>query len=248
MSELDALTKSAQAIIASIRSGEMTPPKSGIVPALKRVRDVCEDTYNMLMSEYKPLSAAFFGPKQVDAKLEQRVEQEIDMLMRTLTFEESDFDENGILLNHVRARIIEESSARIEGRQKRAVRVPREKREKSAAAVSRDRGFFEFLGASYGKGPLVQAVVAAHAATVNDFEKLVRDFPDSLMKGYGIVKPLSVAQDISKNRPRYFMKPDRLIVINGENYAVCNQFTSDNIRPFVERARSLGYDIKEVAP
>ena len=66
------------------------------------------------------------------------------------------------------------------------------------------------------------------------------------MKGYGIVKPLSVAQTISKNRPRYFMKTDRLITIGGEHYAVCNQFTSDNIRPFVDRARMLGYDIKEV--
>jgi len=247
MSELDALTKTARSIMDSIRAGETTPPKSGIVPALNRVKEVSDETYQVLMTEYKPLSAAFFGTKQIDAKLEQRVEQEIELIMRTLTLSESDFDDNGVLLSHVKARIIEDSSARIECRQKRAVRQPKEKKERpTPSGAPRDRGFFEFMGEPYGKGPLVRAVVAAHASKVPDFDRLVKDFPDSLMKGYGIVKPLSVAQTISKNRPRYFMKTDRLITIGGEHYAVCNQFTSDNIRPFVDRARMLGYDIKEV--
>ena len=116
----------------------------------------------------------------------------------------------------------------------------------SKKSKGRDNSKYKFCGQFYGKGPLVRAVVAAYVkdnAPVT-YKKLKEVFPDELLKRFGIFQDEIAAREISKKGERYFFKEEHVIKLKDKRIVVCNQFTFDNIQPFLKVAKELGYKIK----
>lgn len=243
MSNLQELETAIKDAIASIREGNSTPSKSGIGPMFKDMRGICPETHARLMSEYKPVSLAFFAAKPRKDDKRSKIEKQLARIEGNLYFGEDDFDDNGDLLPEVRAKAIEDACRRIEGKKKK---TPAVKKDPNAPRI-RDRRGYEFNGEVYGKGPLVLAVIRHHVENNPDinYNKLKSAFPDELLKSYGIFKRLDQAQEASKKRKRYFLKETQLVSVGDCKVAVCNQFTSSNIGAFLEKAREMGYEIKE---
>jgi len=132
-----------------------------------------------------------------------------------------------------------------ENNQEAATTEKAEKVEKKATG-SRDNRKFKFDGQEYGKGPLVRAVVENYAkknpkTTIAQLKKV---FPDELLHRYGIFQEIKDAKKLSGNRDRYFMKPEQIIKVKDGTVAVCNQFTAENIQPFLKVAKEQGFIIK----
>ena len=123
--------------------------------------------------------------------------------------------------------------------------VPQEK--SGSQQAGRDSRKFKFNNEEYGKGPLVFAVVRQYVAdnprtTIN---KLREVFPDELLHRFGIFQEIREAKKLSGDRPRFFMKDEQKIKLkDGKVVVVCNQFTAENIKPFLKAAKALGYNIK----
>jgi len=112
-------------------------------------------------------------------------------------------------------------------------------------SAGRDNSKFTFNGEAYGKGPLVRAVVAQYVrdnptVTYNELKKV---FPDTLLKRFGIFQDEKTAHEIAGKGNRYFFKDEHVIKLTDKNIVVCNQFTFDNLQPFLKVARELGYKI-----
>lgn len=110
----------------------------------------------------------------------------------------------------------------------------------------RDNSKYKFNNEEYGKGPLVRAVVAKY---VEDNPSVTHDglkkvFPDELLKRFGIFQDEKTAKEIGGRGERYFFKPERKIKLVDRTVVVCNQFTFENIQPFLKVAKNLGYKIK----
>jgi hypothetical protein len=110
----------------------------------------------------------------------------------------------------------------------------------------RDNSKFKFNGQEYGKGPLVRAVVTKYAEDNADitFAQLKEAFPDDLLKRFGIFQDLNEAKTIGGKGNRYFSKPEQVIKLKDKSVVVCNQFTAENIKPFLAKVKELGYKIK----
>lgn len=111
--------------------------------------------------------------------------------------------------------------------------------------AGKDTSKFKFEGELYGKGPLVRAVVTKYVednAGVT-YKQLKDVFPDELLKRFGIFQDVSVLAT-PKMKVRYFSKEEQQIQVKGKRIVVCNQFTSENIQPFLKVARQRGYKIK----
>lgn len=110
----------------------------------------------------------------------------------------------------------------------------------------RDNSKYKFNNEEYGKGPLVRAVVAKFVEdnpSIN-YDGLKKVFPDDLLKRFGIFQDEKTAKEIGGRGERYFFKPERTIKLVDRTIVVCNQFTFDNIQPFLKVARNIGYKIK----
>ena len=107
----------------------------------------------------------------------------------------------------------------------------------------RDNTKFEFQGEFFGKGPYVRIIVATYMekhpeTTIVELKSI---FPDALLKRFGIFQNVEKAKEISGKTPRYFLKPDQIIIVGEEKIAVCSQFTAENIKPFLEVSKKLGF-------
>ncbi len=118
--------------------------------------------------------------------------------------------------------------------------------KETKASTSRDNSKYLFMGAEYGKGPLVRAVVAKYVEDNPDttYKQLKEIFPDTLMKRFGVFASETEAKKLSGNKPRYFLKPEQMIKVKGQSIAICNQWTAALIEPFIKEAKELGYKIK----
>lgn len=118
---------------------------------------------------------------------------------------------------------------------------------KTTKATGRNSDKFAFNGNVYGKGPLVREVVRQYVAehpkiTIKQLKEV---FPDELLKRFGIFQEESFAKNLSGARDRYFFKEEHLIKLGDKKVvAVCNQFTSENIIPFLAAAKKAGFKIK----
>ena len=113
-------------------------------------------------------------------------------------------------------------------------------------SAGRDNSKFTFNGEAYGKGPLARTVVAQYVKDNPSitYKQLKEVFPDSLLKRFGIFQEEKSAREIAKKGERYFFKEGHIIKLKENNIVVCNQFTTDNIQPFLKVAKNLGYNIK----
>jgi hypothetical protein len=128
---------------------------------------------------------------------------------------------------------------------KKAVKPSKKAADKRTANnFDRDFGRFKVNGEVLSKGRAVHAVIAAHiTAKKPTLAQLKASFPDELLKNYGIIQELSKAKKCSINgKTRYFVnKEDVLNTKDGKSIAVSNQFSTENIKPFIKHAKTLGY-------
>lgn len=111
----------------------------------------------------------------------------------------------------------------------------------------RDMRKFRFKGEHHSKGGLVHAVISEFVSKRKNISlaKLKESFPDELLQRFGVVQEISKAKQFaSGGRDRYFMQDERVIRIKDRKIVVCNQWTSENIKPFLTAARKLGFDIR----
>ena len=114
-------------------------------------------------------------------------------------------------------------------------------------STERDNSKFKFNGEEMNKGQLVRSVVTQYVAdnAGTTFKKLKEVFPDTLLKRFGIFQDEENARVISGQKyDRYFFKEEHVIKLKDKRVVVCNQWTAENLKPFLEVAKKLGYDIK----
>ncbi|MBL0309219.1 MAG: hypothetical protein IPP77_05945 [Bacteroidetes bacterium] len=119
--------------------------------------------------------------------------------------------------------------------------------EQLPAKKGRNNDKYQFNGNSYGKGKLVLEVVrqyvAGHPKTT--YKQLKEIFPDTLLTRFGIAKSENEARSLSGARERYFFSELHQILLKDKTVVVvCNQFTAQNIQPFLKAAKALGFKIK----
>lgn len=236
------LKQSIKNAIAAIAAGESTPVKSEIGKMFSRLSRLDKSSYDELVALYKPVSGDYHKLNPVSKK-KTNIEREIDLVIMNLDLSDDDIDENGDVRQSVRDRVARDVKSRIEQKQKQHQRAPRQKRDPNEPRV-RDRQSYRFNGQEYGKGPLVHAIVSEHAKTCNNHSDMKRAFPDELLRSYGIFKRVDGNADLEKMRKRYFLKDKQVINLSDCKIAVCNQFTSDNIKPFLNKAAELGYKVE----
>ncbi|PZF72600.1 hypothetical protein [Taibaiella soli] len=125
--------------------------------------------------------------------------------------------------------------------------TPEEVELKKRIKAGRDVSQYTFNGRSYGKGPLVRAVVAQYVLDHPEitYKELKEVFPDDLLKRFGIFQDQKTAKEIAPKGNRYFTKPEQVIKLKDREVVVCSQFTLENLQPFLKVARALGYEIVE---
>jgi hypothetical protein len=120
--------------------------------------------------------------------------------------------------------------------------------EQTTSKPGRSLQKYTFMGEQYGKGPLVLAVVKNYIkehpkVTLKQLKENI--FPDSLMHRFGIVADLKTAEGFGA-RPRFFLREDQIITLGDKKtkVVVCNQFTFDNLQPFLKHVKAeLGLKI-----
>lgn len=116
--------------------------------------------------------------------------------------------------------------------------------KRTADNFNRNFGRIKVNGETLSKGRAVHAVIAAHiAAKKPTLAQLKTSFPDELLKNYGIIQELAKAKKYSVNgKTRYFVnKEDVLTTKDGKSIAVSNQFSTENVKPFIKHAKTLGF-------
>jgi len=111
----------------------------------------------------------------------------------------------------------------------------------------RDMRKFRFKGEHHTKGGLVHVVISEFVSKRKNISlaKLKESFPDELLQRFGVVQEIAKAKQFaSGGRDRYFMQEERIIKLKDKKIVVCNQWTSENIKPFLTAARKLGFDIR----
>jgi len=132
------------------------------------------------------------------------------------------------------------------------IAVAGENTEKSKTSYGKNEGKrdmrkFRFKGEHHTKGGLVHAVITEFVSKRKSISlaKLKESFPDELLQRFGVVQEIAKAKQFaSGGRDRYFMQEERIIKLKDKKIVVCNQWTSENIKPFLTAARKLGFDIR----
>jgi len=110
----------------------------------------------------------------------------------------------------------------------------------------RDYGKYSINGGEeVGKARLVLEIIRN---VINDnpdgmsLKKLKEMFPDSLHKKFGVIQLLPEAIKRSEKHKRFFV--DSPLKAGRQAIAVCREWSVDNIKPVIETAKSMGYDIQ----
>lgn len=126
--------------------------------------------------------------------------------------------------------------------------VAEEKSTKVALNKSggRDLTKYKFNGNEYNKGRLAHAIVAQYAKDKRPSYKAATEmFGPEIVPPYGFIKTASEAKKLSKERPRFFIKPEEQIKLKDEIICVSNQMTPERISKIISIARKeLKYNIK----
>jgi len=235
--------------IELISSGKQTPKQTEAGKLLIALKALDEDAYNKKLTLYKPVSNAYFevynNTEEAKAKREKAIEIELNKTLSRLESGGGGSMSDEDVQRPTSARASKPSKPVVAPKVK-APKVPKEPKAQKEKG-DRDRTGYNFMGESYGKGPLVLAIIREHVRVNSKitYEALKKVFPDDLLKGYGIFQSYDKAMEISKVHKRFFLKDAQLVRLNGpiKSIAICNQFSSDNILPFLNAARKLGYKI-----
>lgn len=114
--------------------------------------------------------------------------------------------------------------------------------------VGRDLTKYSFSGLEdLSKGRLALAVIRNIAVTNPKIKlkELVESYPDTLVPPYGVIKPKKEALEISKGRPRFFIKQEEMVKLADGDICVSNQWTTERINEFISISKKkYGLKIK----
>lgn len=112
-----------------------------------------------------------------------------------------------------------------------------------------DRTKYLFNKEEYGKNRIVHAIMKKY---VEDnpcvtYSRLESVFPRPLQGSWGCFDTIEKAQEIHANSGyrRHFLRPEEIIEVKDAKIAVSTQWGIGNINKFLQRARSLKYEIIE---
>lgn len=216
-----------------------SPKSTGIGKLLKDLKDLNEEEYKKRVAEYKPIwedyddwfNDTIEGRKVLASKQEAK-EKLTNKIIGSLSAIRGEGDTRGAKTREAKSKQPKVKTAK----------VPKIAKEKG----KRDHHEYKFMGESFKKGKLVLAVIKQHVKKNPKLNvaQLKAAFPEHLLKGYGIVQEHARALEVSKDSNRFFLKEEHLVKVQGGVVAVCNQFSVDNIHPFLEHAKKLGYEIE----
>ncbi len=121
-------------------------------------------------------------------------------------------------------------------------------KESANAVRTRDKTRYIFREVAYLKNRLVLEVVQAFVAENYPIskEELLRVFPKQLQGSIGVVADIETAKQRKDYDLRFFTDDDEIVHLSNGEMVVCSQWGILNIPNFVEHARTLGYEIKEI--
>ena len=121
-------------------------------------------------------------------------------------------------------------------------------KESANTVRTRDKTRYIFREVAYLKNRLVLAVVQAFVAENYPIskEELFRVFPKQLQGSIGVVADIETAKQRKDYDLRFFTDDDEIVHLSNGEMVVCSQWGILNIPNFVEHARTLGYEIKEI--
>lgn len=126
-----------------------------------------------------------------------------------------------------------------------------EERREARKSSSKDYTRYLFNNQEFNKRKLVLAVIKKWIAenSPQNFEELIRTFPQSLHRGNLFVTKIE-AEEISQRqngKRRYFLEEDEVIYFpDSSYYAVSNQWNKDSVSAFIEHSRNLGFEFEAV--
>jgi hypothetical protein len=241
------LKLSIEQAVLEIKEKRKSPIQTKIGKLFGELLNIDEGLYRALMADYKPIATEYFSTKR---GREEKIIIEADRAARAEVLAgeiagkisrggggKKELSDTDLMSGPSSAR-----EGRVRASKPAAKKLPKPARPKG----DRDRQNFKFRGAEYGKGKLVHAIIKFHVEKNPKItvQQLKAVFPDHLLKGYGLIRPLAEALEISKQHKRFFLKEEHLIKCSGGVVAVCNQFSCENIKPFFEHAKKLGYEIE----
>lgn len=124
---------------------------------------------------------------------------------------------------------------------KKAVKAVR-----TADNSNRDFGRLRVNGETLPKGRAVLSVVSNYVEKHPKITlaSLQEKFPDELQKNWGMIRDLAQARKISGDKKkRFFINDKDVLIVGGKKVVVCNQWDSNNIKPFIKLAKALGYNM-----
>lgn len=239
--------------IKEISKGEKTPKETEIGKLLNLLKSMDEPSYIKLAEKYRPVSAEYFEKYRQTDEYKQSPEYKKQLeLEKKKKLEREKVMEANFLIGSggggdlSDAEITRGPSAKAKELKVKQpkVKLPKAQKPKKEKG-DRDRTGYTFNGESYGKGPLVLAVIRKYVLDnpKTNYDSLKKAFPDDLLKGYGIFQTYEKAMDISKVRKRFFLNDNQLVRLRDKNIAICNQFSTDNILPFLAHAKKMGFKI-----
>lgn len=114
--------------------------------------------------------------------------------------------------------------------------------------AGRDLTKYTFNGLTdLSKGRLALAVIRhiGETHTKLKLKDLLEKFPDTMVAPYGVIKPKKEALEISKGRPRFFIKQEEMVKLSDGDICVSNQWTAERINEFISVAKKeYGLKIK----
>lgn len=124
------------------------------------------------------------------------------------------------------------------------------KPKRSAQSTGRDLTKYKFNGETdLSKGRLALAIIQKQPKRKKaKMKTLLQLFPDEIVRPYGVIKERKEAEQMSKDRKRFFINPEGEIVTlkDGTEICVSNQWTSERINLVIQIAKKqLGFDIKK---
>jgi hypothetical protein len=270
--DIKSLESRIKKAISEIKSGEKSPKEAEIGKLLIHLKGFDEAAYTNMLEQYKPVSNAYYGLLDNPDLPKQILIQPSEAYKKSPEYKKSKIyllsDEYRRSAEYKKQREKDEAAALSGGggggdydvdvtrgpradkakvlkpKKEAKVKVPKAQKPLKEKG-DRDRTDYTFEGEVYRKGPLVHAIIRKHA-TLNPkmtFVLMKKDFPDELLKGYGVFQSYERAMEVSKGTKRFFLNDDQLIRLKDGNIAVCNQISAANFDPILAQARKLGYKI-----
>ena len=118
---------------------------------------------------------------------------------------------------------------------------------------TKDYTKYNFQNEVYSKSRLVLEVIKKFVLNNPEitFLKLVKTFPNELQSNTRIqfsdkrVVIMKIEDVTEKDQTRFYLKNEDIIFVADTAVVVCREWNWENIRGFIDRATSLGFDIEE---